>query len=412
MTSTVEFTRDYVDFCQQRLANPYPLFDRLREEDPVHWCKTMQCWLVTRYDDVFDNVRDPRFSSSRSGLYMDNLRPENREKAKPLLDHLSKWMLNVDPPDHTRLRRLVNAAFSPRMLKSLEPRIEQLVDRLLDDVCRARRVDFVRDFSYRLTATVICQMLGVPSEMQDNFRAGAEILMNFSSAAGPRLNDHVDTARKSLEELINSFDHLIELRNANPQDDLISAMLAVNESNDRFSQEELFSMCVFLFVAGHETTMSIISSGMMLLIQNRDQYDLLKHDPTSLAPTATEEFVRLESSVTRGVRMAKENIELRGRVISKGETIVNVLGAANRDPRQFRDPDIVDIQREPNKHLGFGFGPHFCLGAPLARLEAGIAFRNIAQRKLEFRITCESLTWRANLGIRTLSALPLELITS
>ena len=410
MTCTVESTRDYVDFCQQRLANPYPLFHRLRDEDPVHWCKTMQCWLVTRYDDVFDSVRNASLSSSRAGLYADNLHPANHDKAKPLLDHLSKWMLNVDPPDHTRLRRLVNIAFTPRMLKSLEPRIEQLVDLLLDDVCRARRVDFVRDFSYQLTATVICQMLGVPSEIQDNFRAGAEVLMNFSSAAGPRLNDHVDTARESLEELISSFDDLIGKRRINPQDDLISAMLTVNENNDRFSQEELFAMCVFLFVAGHETTMSVIASGMMMLIQNPDQYDLLKHDPKTLSPSAVEEFVRLESAVTRSVRMAKEDIELRGRVIAKGQTVVNVLGAANRDPRQFPGPDVVDIQREPNKHLGFGFGPHFCLGAPLARLEAGIAFRAIAQRKIEFRITSEPLTWRPNLGVRTLSTLPLELI--
>ncbi len=410
MPSAITADADYDAFCQQRLSDPHPFFHRLRAEDPVHWSQTLQCWLITRYDDAFAGIRDPRVSSSRAGLYMNNLSAENRDRARPMVEHLSKWVLNVDAPDHTRLRKLVNVAFTPRMLKRLEPQIEQLVNELLDGVCAQRRFDFVRDFSYRLTSTVICRMLGIPNEDQDDFRAAAEVMINFSSAAGPRLNEAVPSAHASYQRLIRYFDDIIDQRRRHPQEDLISDMLAVNENNDRFTQEELFAMCVFLSVAGHETTMSGTASGMLLLIQNSDQYELLRKDADKHSPSAVEEFLRLESPAPRSVRMAREDFELRGQTIQKGQTIVTLLGAANRDPDQFPDPDRVDILRHPNRHLGFGFGPHFCLGAPLARLESGIALRNIVRRKLQLRMLENELHWRPNLGLRSLERLPVEIV--
>ena len=409
ITGTIVTSSDYTLFCQQRLEDPYPLFRRLREQEPVHWCDPLKSWLVTRYDDVFVALRDPRLSTNRMGLYMDPLREENRQSAKPLVGHLLNWMQNVDPPDHTRLRRLVNVAFTPRMLESMRPWIEQLVDQLIDDLCEQRTFDFVRSFSFKLTATVICRMLGIPPTDQNEFRARAEVLIQFSSGAGPGLNDHVDDAAENLQALIQYFDHIIEQRRCDPQDDLISAMLAVNENNDRFTQEELFAMCVFLFVAGHETTMSLISSGVMLLIRYPDQFEKLKANPDDLSESAVEEFTRYESPVTRAVRMAKEDIEIHDQTIRQGQSVIHILSAANRDPYQFPDPNRLDIARNPNKHVGFGWGVHFCLGAPLARLEASIAFRAIARRLPQMQISTKNLQWRPNLGLRSLLSLPITL---
>jgi hypothetical protein len=407
MTTTFDGDPEYQQFCQQELQDPYPLFARLRERDPVHWCGPMHMWLVTRYEDVRAALRDTeRLPSSRRRMYTDPLPPEKREAAQPLVEHISLWLQNLNPPQHTRLRTLVNLAFTPRMLKALAPRIERIVDELLDSLCGKERVDFVESFCFPLPAMVICEMLGIPEVESARYRQAVEQLIPFSSGGGPGLAHAVDPARRALDELLAYFDHLIAERRARPQDDLISAMAAAEADGDRLSREELFGLCVFLYVAGHETTASLLGSGTLALLQHPEQFDRLRADPDGLVEGAVEEFLRYESPVTRAVRVPGKDFDWRGRTIRQGQTITMLIGAANRDPAAFDEPDRLDITRQPNRHLGFGQGIHFCLGAPLARLEANIAFRAIARRLPGMRLGEGEVRYRPALGIRSLQSLP------
>ena len=406
MTTT---DQDYKQFCEQRLVNPYPFFARLREEDPVHWCEPMKMWLVTRYDDVFDGLRDvERLSSNREAMYRDPLTPKNRRLAQRLVDHLGNWMLNVDAPRHTRLRKLVNIAFTPRMLRSMEPRVECLVHNLLDEICASRQTDFVARFCLPLPATVICDMLGIPDDQQQLFRRCVAGLIPFSSAGGPGLNDHIDEASRSLDTLIVSFEQLIEDRRRLPQEDLISAMAAAEAEGDRLTKDELFALCVFLFLAGHETTMGLLGNGTLALLQYPDEFEKLKANTDDLIDSAVEEFLRYESPVTRGARLATQDFLWRGKSIQKGQTVTMLLGSANHDPEKFPDPDTLDIERHPNQHLSFGFGTHFCLGAQLARIEAQIAFRAMMQRLPEMQLDTDCIEYQPAMGIRSLKSLPVR----
>ena len=409
MTRPLTDDPDYAVFCRQKLQNPYPLFARLREQDPVHFCAPMHMWLVTRYDDVLAGLKDTkRLPSGRRGMYTDPLREENRARAMPLVNHIGYWLQNVNPPRHTRMRKLVNLVFTPRMLQKLVPRIERIVNELIDTIRREGGADFVRDFSYALPSTIICAMLGIPESDHDRYRRGVEDLVPFSSGAGPGLNDAITTARAALDDLLGLFDRLVEERRRDPSDDLISAMARAEADGDYLSRDELFALCVFLYVAGHETTMSLLSAGTWLLLKHPEQFETLKSDPDRLVEPAVEEFLRYESPVTRAVRVAAEDLDWGGRTVPEGQTVMMLLGAANRDPRVFDDPDRLDITRVPNKHLGFGHGIHFCLGAPLARLEANIAFKVIAQRLPHMRLATDHVTWRPTLGTRSIESLPVS----
>jgi len=407
MTTTFDGDPEYQQFCQQELQDPYPLFARLRERDPLHWCGPMHMWLVTRYEDVHAGLRDTkRLISSRRRMYTDPLPPEKRDAAQPLVEHISLWLQNLNPPHHTRLRTLVNLAFTPRMLQALTPRIERIVGELLDGLCGKAGVDFVESFCLPLPAMVICEMLGIPETDSARYRQVVEQLIPFSSGAGPGLVRALDPARRALEELLAYFDRLIAERRARPRSDLISAMAAAEADGDRLSREELFGLCVFLYVAGHETTVSLLASGTLALLRHPEQFDLLRSDPEGLVGGAVEEFLRFEPPVTRAVRVPGEDFDWRGKTIRQGQTITMLIGAANRDPAVFDDPDRLDIRRQPNRHLGFGHGIHFCLGAPLARLEANIAFRAIARRLPGMRLGGGEVRYRPALGIRSLQSLP------
>ncbi len=400
---------DYALFCRQRLTDPYPLLRRLRAEDPIHWSATMNMWLVTRYDDVYAGLHDTtRLSSCREGMYSDPLTEQNRRRARRIIDHILHWLENVDAPQHTRLRKLVNLAFTPRMLQGLMPRIEAVTNELLVDVCATSQTDFAHNFCFHLPATVICEMLGVPVEHREMFRRCVDQMRRFNAGVGPGLNDAIDEANKGIETLIGFFHDLIEQRRRQPRDDLISAMAAAEDDGDRLNRDEMFGLCVFLFAAGHEPTMSLLSSGTLALLQHPEQFEKLKADPDGLVETAVEEFLRYESPATRGVRRATCDFEWRGRRIRKGQTVTLLLGAANRDPDQFPDPDRIDIERRPNKHLAFGFGPHFCLGAQLTRMEGNIAFRAIARRLPDMRLDTDRVAYQPVFGIRVLAALPVR----
>jgi len=318
-------------------------------------------------------------------------------------------MQNLNPPDHTRNRKLVSQVFTPRMLQGLTPRIEQIVSDLLDDICGQHETNFYRSFCLPLPAMVICEMLGIPPQDQDRYHETLERLFPFSGAAGPSLNDAVAPARQAMDELLAYFDRLIEQRRADPQDDLISAMAAAEADGDRLSRDELFALCVFLYNAGHETTVSLLSSGTLLLLRHPDQFQMLQADLDNLLEPAIEEFLRYEPAVPRAVRVPVEPYPFGAHIVPQGQTIMMLLSAANRDPDVFSDPDRFDITRWPNKHLGFGHGIHFCLGAPLARLEANIAFRAIVERLPNMQLATDQVHWRSLAGLRSVAALPVRI---
>ena len=399
---------DYDQFCHQQLQDPYPLYDELRRREPIHWCEPLNTWLGFRYDDTLAAVKDPRFLSGRAGIYDQVLRGPQAEKARALVDHLGQWMQSVNPPRHTRLRKLAGIAFTPRMIKDMDPRIRGIVQQRLDIVRESRQCDFVDAFCYWVPATVICDMLGLPQEDHDRFRAWVGDLMPFSSGAGPALVAALEPAHAALQGLIDYFRRLIEDRRRRPREDLISALTGAEEEGDRLTDEELFGMCVFLFVAGHETTSSLLASGTYLLLAHPDQRAQLDSQDPVAVQRAIEEMLRFESPVTRAPRLVEQPVEIRGQTLRAGDAVTFLLGAANRDPQQFPDPHCFRVARQPNKHLAFGFGRHFCIGAELARLEAGIAFPMILQQLPRLRLS-GPVRWRSAFGVRSLEALPVEI---
>ena len=406
-TDNIQIREKYELFCHGRLDDPFPLFQLLRAEDPVHWSESLGSWLLTRYEDVAAAFLDTRLSAKRVPIYMSQIPEPVRTRVRPLGEHFEKWLGMTDPPDHTRLRTLIGRAFTPKSIEGMRSRIQELVDSFLDRVEGEGRMDFVSDFAHPLPATVICEMLGIPAEDEGQFQHQAKGIMDFLGGAGPSLVHTAERSQASLFESLDYFRTLIEERRGQPRGDLISAMVAVDEQGDRFSEEELVAMSIFLFFAGFETTQSLIANGLLALFQFPDEFQALKKDP-SLISTAVEEFLRFYSPLQRQTRVASEKIEIRGRQILEGQAVLLMQGAANRDPEQFPGADHLDIRRNPNRHLAFGLGTHFCLGAPLARLEGQIAFQTLLRRLPHLELTSPpgDLEWEESMTFLTLKSLP------
>ncbi len=396
---------DYLEFCEERLANPYPLFDRLRAEEPVHWCEPMKLWLVTRYDDVLLGLRNTNLSSNRTGMYAQVLPNAQKKAAQPLLSHISKWIQLTDEPDHGRLRKLVNLAFTPKVVNGLRTRIMALTNDFLAGIPKGRPCDIVRQLCYPLPATVICELLGIAAGDRDRFYTATARLMQFSTRAGPALKDYVNEASDALGNLVSMFEELVAERRRQPSTDLLSALVSAEAEGTKLSNEELYAMCVFIFLAGHETTTNGLASGILSLLRHPDQFAALNAEPDRLAAGTVEEVLRYESPVPRAVRQAINEVEINGQKISAGQLIVLLLGSANRDPGQFADPDRFDISRHPNRHLAFGYGTHFCLGAALARLEMETVFRAVVERLPNLKLEQKTLKWKPVMGIRALQEL-------
>jgi len=382
------------------LANPYLYYRTLRENDPVHWSERMNAWILTRYDDVHAALLDQRLSSgARISTYADALPAESQQQLKPLYYQVNKWIGNMDPPDHTRLRHLVNVAFTPRMIENLRPRILGLVNELLDKAESEGVVDFIKTIAYPLPAVVIAEMLGMPVERREDFMQWSDALTAFLGTGQPEL-DVAIKASSSAEKLTTIFRDLVVERRQTPQDDLISAMVQAEESGDRLTEHEMLSMCGFLIVAGHETTMGLLGNGLLSMLTHRSEFNLLGKNPECIN-SAVEECLRYDCPIQHQTRVAEEDFDLDGRSIKAGQRVLLFLGAANRDPARFPEPDKLDFQRNPNKHLAFGYGRHFCLGAPLARMEATIAFGAIAQRFPDMQLVTKKIDWRCHTSNRS-----------
>ncbi|MCH8995266.1 MAG: cytochrome P450 [Chloroflexi bacterium] len=397
-------TVQYNPFTPEAQANPYPLYRQLREQDPVHRSELMDGWVLTRYDDVVAVLKDARFSANRR-------KARNRfaqqavameEQAGPLAR--ANTMLSSDPPDHTRLRGLVGKAFTLRVVETMRSHIQEIVDDLLDAVQETGRMDIIQDLAYPLPVIVIAEMLGIPPEQRDTFKRWSDDLV--ATLGGPLVSpETLERGRGSAEEMGEYFHGVIEQRRREPKDDLLSGLIAAEERGEVLSEEELLATCMLLLAAGNETTTNLIGNGMLALFRNPDQFEKLRADP-SLTESAIEEFLRYDGPVQGTGRVAKEEIEIGGQVIEEGQLAFCMLGAANRDPAQFSNPEDLDITRQDNRHIAFGFGIHFCLGAPLARMEAQIAFPTLLRRMPNLRLVDNDVEWGGSFILRGLKRLP------
>ncbi len=389
------------------VANPHPWLHRLRARDPVCWSPRHRAWLLLRYDDVVAGFRDPAFSSERVADFVAEAGagPDDEERG-PIARVLSSWMSFRDPPDHSRLRRLVQKAFTPRVAEKLRPRIQEIVHGLLDDLARDGGGDFVRGFAFPLPAIVIAELLGVPAEDRDLFKGWSEDIKGlvFGSPDPARL----ERARHGFECLSDYFGSLLERFRSAPGDNLLSALAAAEEQGDLLSSDELVGTCVLLLFGGHETTTNLLSTGLLALHQNPRERARLLADP-DLYRSAVEEILRWDGPLKLMVRWAREPRAVRGVEIRAGDRVFLVQTAANRDPERFPDPDRFDLGRGDNAHLAFGHGIHFCLGAPLARLEAQIGLRTVLTRFSGFQVETDTPEWQPSILGRALQRLPVSL---
>jgi cytochrome P450 len=393
-------------------ANPHPFYARLRDEAPV-WHTTLPdkraAWLVTRYENVARVLKDDTFAKDK----LNAMDPEQRAKTPwvpGFLKPLERNMLDLDDPDHARLRAIVSKAFTPRLVERLRGRIGTLCEELLDAMEREGRrrggVELVADYALPLPATVIAELLGVPAEDHAKFHRWSNRLVSVSSG-----RDMLRALPAALS-FVRYLRKLVERRRVEPQDDLITALIRAEEAGDKLNDDELLAMAFLLLVAGHETTVNLIASGTLALLEHPEQAEALKRDPSLVKP-AVEELLRYTSPVEMATeRYAREDVEIEGATIPRGELVLAVLGSANRDERHFEDPDALDLARDPNRHLAFGRGgAHHCLGAPLARMEGQIAISALLRRFPEARLPVapESLRWRQGLFLRGPRRLPLVL---
>jgi cytochrome P450 len=385
------------------IADPYPYYRRLRETAPVF--KTPQgFWLATGYEDVALILRDKRFGKD----FVGNMRRRYGEKAgldEPAIANLARTMLVLDPPDHTRLRGLVSKAFTARRVADMRPRIKALVDEQLDRVIDKGEMDVMRDLAHRLPVIVICDMLGIPEEHRAPFLAASNVNGRIIDPV-PMTREELDQANRSTEMASVYFKQLCELRRREPRDDLTTELVRAEEAGDKLTPEELDANIGLLFGAGHETTTNLIGNGLLALHRQPDQWERLKADP-SLIPNAVEELLRYDSSVQLTGRVTNTEVDLSGVRLGSSESIIALLGAANRDPAQYPDPDRLDVTREHIRPMSFGGGIHHCLGAQLARLEAELVFSALIERLPNIRLPeKDAPAWRHTFTLRGLSKLP------
>jgi cytochrome P450 len=379
------------------LRDPHPTYAQWRAEGPVRRVRLprgIDAWLVTRYEDARTALTDPRLSKAPRG-------PQSFSGPQTAIN---KHMLANDPPDHTRLRKLVAATFTTRRIEALRPRIEQITDELLDAMAGQDQVDLIDAFAFPLPIQVICELLGIPSEDRDAFRAWSGDIVAGPEVTGP------EKLQAALGALIGYIRGLLADRRTHLGDDLLSGLISVRDSADRLSEDELTSMVFLLLIAGHETTVNLIGNGTYLLLSDRDRWERLRAD-RSLLPAAIEEFLRYEGPVEMSTgRVAIADLTLGGQDIKEGDVVLVTLLGANRDPDRFESPDELRFDRQHNPHIGFGHGIHYCLGAPLARLEAVVAFDKLISRfpDLHLAVPPDALTWRPGVLLRGLADLPVR----
>jgi len=390
------------------LANPYPLYHRLRDEDPVHWDPFLHAWVVTRYADVIHVLH--HFSANRTPT-PEQLSAMGLSALNPIAQVMVRQMLFLDPPNHTRLRALASAAFTVRRVERLRSHIQEIMDGLLDAVISKGSMDLIADFASPAPAIVTAELLGVPvadhEQLKDWSADFAEMLGNFQHNP-----DRFPKILRSVEEMSSYFRSAMQEQRLHPQDGLVSAMMTADVDGAKLTDEEIIANLIVTMVGGQETTTNLIGNGILTLLRNPEAMKRLRDD-SSLVPSALEELLRYESPSQHTARLAPDDVELGGKQIRKRQAVIAVMGAANRDPERFPDPDRLDIERPDNRHVAFGWAAHFCFGAHLARLEGQIAVSTLLQRLPDLELdTKVPPVWRHNLGLRGLTALPVRFGTN
>lgn len=385
----------YNPFLPEVHEDPYPTYHALRQADPVHRSPFLGVWILTRHDDVELVLRDRRFSAER-----------RRWKDMPALDDgYRPSLLSLDAPDHTRLRALVSGAFTPRVVERVQPGARALVDAVLDRAEARGGLELMEELAYPLPVAMVNRMLGLPVAEWPRFREWTHVIVTSTDPLTLLDPDGMAAFRGAEDELLDRLAGLVAERRRAPGDDLVSALIAVSDRGERLDEQELLTTLELLMVAGYETTATMLGNCVLALLRHPDQLALLRRRP-ELIDGAVEELARWDSSIQLTARVAVEDCELRGRPIRTGELVVAITGAANRDPEQHPEPDRLDLTREPRQHLAFGRGGHFCLGAPLARLELRLAIGELVRRFPGLRLAGEPVR-RGTITIRGLAALPL-----
>ena len=393
-------------FLSEFRRDPYPFYRALRVSDPVYFSPFLRGWVLTRYADAIAVLQDARFSVDRQqALVLQRLRLFGALDPD-FAAAITRNLLMLDPPDHTRLRRLVNKAFTPRVVESLRPRIQTVVDQLLDAFHDQREIDLVRDLAYPLPVVVIAEMMGIPAQDHARFKAWSDDLTALLDPL--QAEDGIRPAERAYAELSAYFRGVFVERRRVPRDDVVSALAAVEEQGDSLSEAELLSLCMLLLAAGHETTTNLIGNAVLALLRHPGERQRLLDDP-GLMRSAVEEFLRYDSPIQLTDRVATVDCEIGGKKIRKGQLVGVILAAANRDPQQFSDPERLDVGRQSNDHVAFGYGTHFCLGASLARAEAQIALSALLRRFPHFDGETEPPARRRSIVLRGPTVLPLRL---
>src|SRR5213592_1713733 len=407
-SSAVRETSDGPDLdlkSRRNVQDPFPLYAWLRDNEPVHWSDSLDAWVVTRYEDVVEIFDRPETFSSDRFRKIDERYTSQRPAVRAVAEVLGHWLVFRDPPDHDRLRGLLQSSFTPRQLESSRDRIQRTVDALLDRVAARGAMDFIRELAFPLPATVIAGLMGAPEADLQAIKTWSDRLAAYLGGAVDE-RDNFAEASAGVAGLADYFRALLRERERRPRDDLMSLMLRAEHAGDHLTRDEVVANCILLLFAGHETTTNLLGNGLFHLLRHPAEAALLRADP-SLLHGAVEELLRYDGPVPATVKVATEDVPWRGRTIRRGDMVVPFLASANRDPRQFPDPDTLDVRRQPERHLAFAWGIHFCLGAWLARLEARVVLDTVFRRLPELALAPGEPRWKPMIFLRGLESLPL-----
>lgn len=390
-------------------ADPYPMYRRFREEDPAHFSDLAQIRVLSKYADCAVLLRDPRTSNdqTKAESWADQVRAQGFDPDEIMAERARPFLF-TDPPDHTRLRGLVNKAFTPRVVEGLRPRIQEIVDRLLDAAAERGEIDVIADLAFPLPVAMICELLGVPAEDVGRFRVWSAMAARSLDPDFVLPQEEIDTRDRAFGEFNDYFRELIAKRRKRLGEDVLSALIVAEDEGQKLTENELIATAILLLIAGHETTVNLIGNGTLALLRNPDEAQRLRDDPT-LIRSGVEELLRYDSPVQLTSRIAGEDIELPSLTLEKGKQAILMLGSANRDPEQFPDPDRLDLGRSDNRHLAFGMGIHFCLGAPLARAEGQVALGELVRRFPGMRMLEDPPEYKPTFTLRGLASLNLGL---
>jgi cytochrome P450 len=394
-------------FSDEILQDPYPTYARMLEEGPLHYVDVggkWAVWSIFSHAECSSIAKDPRLSAKRAKQMLLPLPLSRQAEFSELARMLGLWLIFMDPPEHTRLRKLLNKGFSPAAVEGLRPQVEAIVDQMLKPLQHGSEVELMREFANPMPVCIILEMLGIPQELHDTFGDWSRAIAVFRGNPN-RTVEEARAAQDALVELTEFFRKTVAERRRNKGSDLISLLIDIEEEGEVLTEEELYAQCIALLFAGHETTRNLIGNGMYTLLHHPQETAELRENP-EIIRSAVEELLRYESPVQFTARVLKEDMEVCGQQIRKGWTVLCMLGAANRDPERFKEPNQLNLKRLNNQHLAFSAGPHSCIGSQLARLEGQIALQNLVQRFPEMNLSGPRPEWASTFGFRGLKSLP------